>query len=114
MNFLYSFLIITACSTVSKINFDLTMISPSGLTGKPDGLRSLTYEFCIPADSEAIKEVQSIDPSLKIYPHSPGRIGCKKGEYLCIGDTHQVQWKEILLKLANLTYIQKINPFYGE
>lgn len=99
---------------LAKINFDLSTISESGLIGTGTGVRSLAYEFCIPANPTAEKEVRSIDPSLKIYRHSPGRIGCQKNQYLCIGETHQERWREKLLNLANLNYIEKIQPFHGE
>ncbi|MEG3438385.1 hypothetical protein V0288_14740 [Pannus brasiliensis CCIBt3594] len=99
---------------LSKITFDLSTISESGLIGTGTGVRSLAYEFCIPANPETEKEVRSIDPSLKIYRHSPGRIRCQKTQYLCIGETHQPKWREKLLNLANLAYIEKIQQFHGE
>jgi hypothetical protein len=99
----------------SKIRFDLSPISESGLIGVGTGKRSFAYEFCIPANPRAVREVFSIDPSLKIYPRSSGRVGCKPGEeYLCMGETHQVGWREILFKLADLPYIKVIEPYYGE
>jgi hypothetical protein len=107
--------LIFALSPLDKINFDLSTISPEGLIGPTEGLTSLAYEFCIPAQADKVKQVQALDPSVKIYPQSSGRIGCQKGQqYLCIGDTHQREWQEILTKLAHLDYIEKINRFYGE
>lgn len=96
-----------------KITFDLSMISETGLIGEATGLRAMNYEFCIPAQAESLETVQKIDPSL-IYSRSPGRIGCQKDQYLCIGSTHQPQWREVLLQLADLSFVAKIDPFWGE
>ncbi len=98
----------------AKITFDLSTISEEGLIGKGSGVRSLAYEFCIPASPKAVAEVRSIDPSLKIYHPSPGRVGCRRNQYLCIGETHQERWREKLLQLADLDYITEIQPSYAE
>lgn len=101
-------------SVLEKITFDISAISAEGLIGPPNGLRSVSYEFCIPAQEQSLKEVQAIDPSIKYYANSPGRIGCHGNQYLCIGDTHNPQWKEILLSIAGLDYVERIDQFYGE
>jgi hypothetical protein len=98
---------------LTKITFDLEPISPEGLIGKGDGLRSQSYEFCIPDQAEKIAEVKAIDPSLKLY-RSPGRMGCRTDQWLAIGETHQPRWQQILLNLAQLDYIERIDPFWGE
>lgn len=97
-----------------KINFDLSVISEEGLIGPPDGLRSLSYEFCLPKNEQYLAEVQAIAPRIQVYPNSRGRIGCNSGQYLCIGDTHEPGWREILLQLADLEYIEKINQSFAE
>jgi hypothetical protein len=99
---------------LSKITFDLSKISEEGLIGRGSGVRSFAYEFCIPAIPTRVAEVRAIDPSLKIYRQSPGRIRCRKDQYLCVGETYQPRWRERLLNLAELDYIEKIQPFYGE
>jgi len=93
----------------AKISFDLSKISPAGLVGPPNGLRSLAYEFCIPAQASYRAQVQAIDATVQFYPGSRGRIGCRPDQYLCIGNTHQVGWRQKLLQLANLPYIQRID-----
>jgi hypothetical protein len=98
---------------LQKITFDLEHISPEGLIGKGDGLRSQSYEFCIPDRAPNIAEVKAIDPSLKLY-RSRGRIGCRNDQWVAIGDTHQPHWKQILFNLACLDYIERIDPFWGE
>lgn len=97
-----------------KIKFDLAQISPAGLIGPADGLRSLSYEFCAPATESVIRQIQAIDPSLQIHRQSPGQIGCCPGQVLAIGATHQPCWRKILLKLAQLPYITRIEPSLGE
>jgi len=105
--------LVQAENPVNKIRFDLSAISPEGLMGDQNSLRSLSYEFCIPAQLTTLKEVKVIDKTLQ-YSRSRGRIGCRSNQYLCIGDTHQSQWKTILLKLAGLDYVKKIEQFWGE
>jgi hypothetical protein len=94
-----------------KITFDLSRISPAGLVGPPDGLRSVSYEFCIPASAWA--EVQAIDPTLQPYPGSRGRIGCRD-QTLCIGTTSNPRWREILQAIAALEFVDRIDEFVGE
>lgn len=97
-----------------KIRFDLSQLNEEGLYGPPDGLRSISYEFCIPADEKLVDEVSSIDTSLRIHPDSPGRIGCSPEEYLCVGNTHQKNYREVLFELARLEYVEKIEQSFFE
>ncbi|MBF2048913.1 MAG: hypothetical protein IGS54_16375 [Elainella sp. C42_A2020_010] len=101
-------------SSVEKITFDLTAISPAGLIGGATSLQSVSYEFCIPASETHRIEVQAIDPSVQYFPHSRGRIGCGDDQILCIGHTHQPRWREILHQLADLDYVERIDRFWGE
>ena len=55
-----------------------------------------------------------IDPSVQVYAGSPGRIGCTDDQYLCIGDTHQPDFQEVLLNVAELEYVSRIEPSFGE
>lgn len=100
-------------SVLNKITFDLSQISPDGLTGPPNGRRSLSYEFCIPATEKHLNEVRLINPAIQIS-RSPGRIGCTKNQYLCVGETHTPQWREVLVAIAKLDYVQRIDQFFGE
>ena len=43
-------------NTAEKIELDLDALDTRGLQGPPDGLRSMAYEFCIPADDEHVRE----------------------------------------------------------
>lgn len=100
--------------TGRKITFELSRLNAQGLYGPPDGLRALDYEFCIPARRECIEQVKRIDPTLHTYPCSKGRIECSRGEALCIGNTNQSNWREVLLKLAALPYVKRIDQAYFE
>ena len=99
---------------IAKVMFPLDNIRADGLRGPPDGLRSVAYAFCIPTDKQAHQQVHAIDPSLQIYPGSPGRIGCTSQQSLCIGETHQPDWHEVLQRLAALNYISEIRQSFFE
>jgi hypothetical protein len=99
--------------STQKITFDLSRISDAGLVGPPNGLRSLSYEFCIPAHDQTLAEVRAIDPTLQ-FSRSPGRIHCQRDQYLVIGETHRPNWRSILTQLAQLDYVQRIDEFFGE
>lgn len=94
---------------LDKITFDLEQLDENGLYGPPDGQRSLDYEFCVPEEPVLLETVQAIDPSLTLYPNSPGRIGCTAEQVLAIGNTHQPNAVPILMELANLDFIERID-----
>jgi hypothetical protein len=99
---------------LSKITFALDQLNQDGLYGPPGGWRALHYEFCIPGDPAHAAQVRQIDPTVEVFPKSRGRIGCGPGEYLCIGSTHQPGFKTVLLKLASLPYIRRIDQAFFE
>lgn len=96
-------------TALDKITFDLEKLDEDGLYGPPDGRRSLDYEFCIPRDAAHGGQVRGIDPSVTLHPDSPGRIGCTADQVLAIGNTHQPNAVLILMELANLDYIERID-----
>lgn len=98
----------------NKIGFDLSRLNADGLQGPPDGLRALHYEFCIPAQPEFIEEVTRIDTTLVVYPDAKGRIHCGADEFLCLGNTHQPGYAEVLTRLAQLPYIRAIEESFFE
>jgi hypothetical protein len=98
----------------SKISFNLGQLNDLGLYGPPNGLLALDYEFCIPADPAFEVQVKAIDPTIVIFTGSKGRVGCVPGEKLCIGNTHQPEFKTVLFKLAGLPYVKKINQCFYE
>ena len=99
---------------LSKITFPLDQLNEEGLMGPPDGLRALDYEFCIPGDAAHAAQVRDIDPTLRIFIHSRGRIGCGPGEYLCVGSTHQPGFRTVLRRLASLPYVRRIDQAFFE
>ena len=98
----------------AKITFDLKKLNDKGLYGPPSGLRTLSYEFCIPGNKACAEEVKRIDPSVRIHKGSRGRIGCTKDQYLCIGETGQKNFREVLKKLAELDYVKRIDQCFFE
>lgn len=100
--------------SLAKINFDISRLSSEGLIGSSDGLRSLSYEFCIPKNESYLTEVKIIAPTLAYYSNTPGRIGCNLNQYLCIVSTHNPNWKKILFSIASLPYVERIDEFFAE
>jgi hypothetical protein len=99
----------------AKISFDLAPIDDTGLTGPPHGRVAVAYEFCIPATPAHRAEVQRLDPTVRMHPASPGRIACRPGdEILCIGSTHQPEWRAVLHALAALDYVARIDRHFAE
>ena len=98
----------------TKITFDINNINEQGLSGPPGGLVSIDYEFCIPANKSYVEEVKKIDATVMVYESSSGRIGCSQDEYLCVGNTHQRNFKVVLYKLAGLSYVNRIDRCYWE
>jgi hypothetical protein len=97
-----------------KITFDIAKLDESGLYGPPDGKRALSYEFCVPDTVQHRTEVKRIDPTVKFFAESPGRIGCGESENLCIGSTHQKDFRGVLQRLTELTYVQRIDESFFE
>ncbi|MFO1319441.1 MAG: hypothetical protein U1F52_07490 [Burkholderiales bacterium] len=90
------------------IAFDLDAIGADGLVGPATGRRAVDYEFCIPVGDGYADEVRTIDPSAQVMAGSRGRIGCRRGEVLVVGNTHQAGWRYTLERLATLRYVKRI------
>lgn len=111
-------LLLTACQPMpspetnddaaEKITFNLDEFDDNGLYGAADSKRSLDYEFCIPEGNEYAQEVKAIDPTVNLFPDSAGRIGCTEDQTLAIGNTHQENFRLVLMELANLDYVTRI------
>jgi hypothetical protein len=97
-----------AGDALAKIRLDLSQLNEEGLYGSPNGLRALSYAFCVPARDELADEVRSIDPSLWCARSSPGRIGCGAEQFLCVGSTGQPNFRLTLTNLAQLDYVTHI------
>ena len=98
-------------SVSSKIRFDIEAIDAQGLR---NGEVSMDYEYCIPADEKALSKVQTIDPNVKLMKSSKGRIGCTKDQWLCISNTHDPEWKEKLMAIASLDFVERIEEVVWE
>jgi hypothetical protein len=91
-----------------KIDLDLQSIDRDGLRGPADGKVAVSYEFAIPNTEECKAEVRAIDPTMKFMPGSQGRIRAPKTGCLCIGSTHQASYRDVLRRLAELPYVERI------
>jgi hypothetical protein len=100
--------------SLAKLTFPLDHLNQEGLVGPPGGLRAMNYEFCIPGDAAHAAEIRAIDPTVRVFPHSRGRIACGPGEYLCVGSTHQPGFRKILRRLADLPYVRRIDQAFFE
>ena len=98
----------------AKITFDLDPLDEEGLRGPPDGRRALSYEFCIPNTPRHVAEVSAIDSTVQCMAGSPGRIGCGADQSLCIGSTHQEDFRGVLRQLAELEYVERIDEAFFE
>ncbi len=97
-----------------KITFDLEQIGEDGLGTKSGSKVATDYEYCIPADEKSAAIVRKIDPKLKIMKKSRGRIACSKDQWLCMGDTHQKDWRKVLIQLAELDFVAQIDRTFFE
>ena len=100
--------------SLPKIEMDLLSIGPSGLRGPADGRVAVSYEFAIPNTEECRAEVRAIDPTVEFMAGSPGRIGAPRSGCLCIGSTHQPNYRDVLRRLVELPYIERIVECYFE
>lgn len=99
---------------MSKIKFDTAKLDKNGLEGPEDGKRALDYEYCIPNTPKHKTEVQRIDVNVKFLEESKGRINCKPGTILCISNTHQRHYYDVLELLAKLNYVDEIREVFYE
>lgn len=99
----------------SKITFNIDDFTDGGLREGPKGeFNAISYEFCIPADEKIFKEVLKIDTTVMVMKGSKGRSGCSDKEWLCIGSSGQPGFKNVILKLAELSCIRKISETFWE
>ena len=103
-----------AAGRAPKIRFDLRRLDADGLQGSPGGRRALHYEYCIPDRPETVEAVAAIDPTLQIHRGSPGRVGCREGELLCLGHTHQPGYRSVLERLSELPSVGEIREAFFE
>ena len=97
----------------AKIELDLTKLDANGLRGPPSGKVLVSYEFCIPKTDKCKAEVKAIDKSVRFMGGSRGRIGARKDQYLCIGETGP-DYKTVLKRLAALPYVKRIIECHWE
>jgi hypothetical protein len=92
---------------------DYASIDEDGLRGGVDSKVSVGYQFVIPNTDKHKEEVKSIDPTIR-FVGSPS-LFCKSNlELLCIGNTYKKDYRRILRKLAQLSYVTSINDQWLE
>jgi hypothetical protein len=92
----------------------LEALDADGLLGDLGAKRALDYEFCIPADPASASEVMAIDRSARLMRGSSGRIGCRQGQWLVLGSTHQPGFAGVIRRLSELPYVKRIEPAFYE
>ena len=97
-----------AADPSQKIEFDLQCLDHDGLRGPANGKVAVSYEFAIPDTDECKAQVKAIDPTVQFMPGSPGRIRAPLTACLCIGLTHQPDYRAVLHRLAALPYVERI------
>jgi hypothetical protein len=98
----------TATEAGQKIEFSVSDLDDEGLRGPPDGKVAVAYEFCIPDNEDCRARVREIDSTVQFMPGSKGRIGAGPGQCLCIGSTHQKDYRQVLRDLAKLPFVERI------
>lgn len=91
-----------------KVEVDIQSLDRDGLRGPADGKVAVSYEFVIPNTDACKVEVRTIDATVQFMPGSAGRIQAPKTGCLCIASTHQPAYRDILRKLAELPYVERI------
>ena len=98
------------CQT-HKIKFDFNLLEANGYHSKTH--QPIDYEFCIPDNETAWKEVLTINPLLK-KTNSKGRSNCGNNKLLVLGNTDNKAFRRMLCKIANLDYIKEVNQTHWE
>jgi len=91
-----------------NIAFDVDLLDEDGLRGPADGKVAVSYEFSIPNTERCRTLVQVIDQTVLFMPGSPGRIGAGQDDCLCIGSTHQENYRSVLRTLVTLPFVERI------
>ena len=92
----------------AKIHLDLARVQRRRPVRTTRWAAGSDVRVCIPGRVDLASEVASIDPTVRIYTSSPGRIGCASDEYRCIGSTAQPGFRDVLANLAQLEYVSRI------
>ena len=94
---------------LQKIGFDLTQFDDEGLLNTNEGKRSIIYEYCIPRAQQAVSMLSTIDFSIEVKTDTSGsKVSCNSDEALALGSSHQDSFKAIVVKIASLPFVRKI------
>lgn len=98
----------------SKIDFNVHDLNEDGLMGTSGSFVSVSYQFCFIKGEDNIAAIRALDPSLNIIDTPPGGAKCRSEESLAMGNTQQVNHKQILLSLSNLNFVNRIKRVWYE
>ena len=86
---------------MEKIGFDINQFTNDGLQNG----QAIDYRFCVPRANQAVAAVTAIDFSAQVRPEQGG---CGEREVMMVGNSHQDGFKTIVVGLARLPFIKKI------
>lgn len=93
---------------LQKIGFDLNKFDNEGMLATSDGKRAIIYEYCIPRAQQAVSVISTIDFSAEVKPDTSGKINCSAQEVLVQGNSHQDNFKALIVQLARLPFVKRI------
>jgi hypothetical protein len=91
-----------------KVELDLAQLDADGLRGSAEGKVAVSYEFRIPDTDRCRTKVKAIDRTVRFMPGAQGRVGAGGQFCLCIGSTHQENYRSVLRSLAELPFVERI------
>ena len=94
---------------LQKIGFDLNQFDNEGLLNTSEGKQSIIYEYCIPRAQQAVSMISTIDFTIDVKTDTPGsKVNCGSNEALVTGSSHQDSFKAIIVQIASLPFVKKI------
>ena len=93
---------------LQKIGFDLNNFDNEGMLTTGTGKRAIIYEYCIPRARQAVSVISTIDFSAEVKTDTPGKVNCSAQEVLVQGNSHQDNFKALIVQLARLPFVKRI------
>lgn len=89
---------------IAKIGFDLNQFNQEGLLSSG---QSIVYEYCIPRAQQALSVITTIDFTAEVKDKGV-KVNCGEREARIIGSSHQDGFKAIMVQIASLPFVRKI------
>ena len=93
---------------LQKIGFDLAQFDNEGMLNTGGTKRAIIYEYCIPSARQAVSVITTIDFSAEVKTGSGSKVSCGAQETLVEGNSHQDNFKAIIVQLARLPFVKRI------